>query len=66
MNNIKKLLAGGAAAVLMGVGVAGFTGGADATSASSAATTAATTSQASTSAAPTGGADRAAEVPRPP
>lgn len=55
MNNIKKFLAGGAAAALMGIGVAGFTGGSDATSASSAATTATATPQSSTSEAPTRG-----------
>ena len=55
MDNIKKFLAAGTAAALMGIGVAGFTGGSDATSAGSAATTAATTPQASTSEAPTGG-----------
>jgi hypothetical protein len=55
MNNIKKFLAAGTAAVLMGIGVAGFTGGSDVTSSGSAATTAATTPQASTSEAPTGG-----------
>jgi hypothetical protein len=55
MNNIKKLLAAGAAAVLMGIGVAGFTGGSDSASAGSAATTAATAPQASTSEAPMSG-----------
>ena len=54
-NNVKKVIAGSAAAVLMGIGVAGFTGGSDATSATTATTSAATTTQASTSAPPTGG-----------
>jgi hypothetical protein len=52
MNNIKKFLATGVAAVLMGIGVAGFTGDSDTTSSGSAATTAA---QASTSEAPVSG-----------
>jgi hypothetical protein len=52
MNNIKKFLAAGMAAVLVGIGVVGFTGDSDATTSSSAATT---TAQASTAEAPTGG-----------
>lgn len=54
-NTIKKFLAAGTAAILMGIGVAGFTGGSDATSSGSAATAAATTPQASTAEAPSGG-----------
>jgi hypothetical protein len=51
MNNIKKSLAAATAAVLVGIGVVGFTGDSDATTSSRATTTA----QASTAAAPTGG-----------
>ena len=55
MDNIKKFFAAGIAAVLMGIGIAGFAGGSDDTSAGNAATTATSTSQASTSEAPTRG-----------
>ena len=55
MDNIKKFFAAGIAAVLMGIGIAGFAGGSDDTSAGNAATAATGTSQASTSEAPTGG-----------
>ena len=57
MNKLKKLIAAGTATVLLGIGIAGFTGSSDTTTSSSAASSAATTAQASSSAsdAPTGG-----------
>ena len=55
MDNIKKFFAAGTAAVLIGIGAAGFAGGSDDTTTGSTTTTAATTTQASTGEPPAGG-----------
>ncbi len=57
MNTFKKLIAAGIATALLGIGVAGFSGGSDTATTSSAATSATTTAQGSSSSSDAAAAD---------